>query len=233
LIIDPFDGDNGEYDLLVRYGIRNTSDIPVQTVKINVQRNLSTLWIKVHLDPNLLEYKTGDRIDAELRWGGYNSSLKFLWVWEIDDLLYEKCDKKCSWVYTNLSGEWNVCIFIEGDDNPVFSKSFMVKEKKKSNDIKWTRIMFNSIIFLIFVAAGIWGFFMYRKLKRYRINSRTEEGDAIPYIPQGFRSAPGIETGTRMDSDQVFYSDERGNNYTEDTESTIHDASNIRGEEGP
>ena len=49
VILTPFDGDGGEYILNVSYGLLNTTDNPVQKIKLIVRRNLSTIWFKVEL----------------------------------------------------------------------------------------------------------------------------------------------------------------------------------------
>jgi hypothetical protein len=232
ITIRPQDGDHGEYLLNISYGIVNGTKVSGRIVRLIVHRNLSSLWTNVTLHPKMKVYEVGDTVRSNLQWGGYFGQLDFYWIWEIEGSTYEQFHGDGSTIRLNLTGNWRMYLFVEGEEEPLQTLYFSVSEgsSEENDQISGTFILvlvFVLISLTVIVTCSI--VFVWKRRSRSAINETSiQEKDPVkPDLGPGQSVGPifqgeGYQIGPHH----------KGNHYTEDIESSPHDTSYLRREEG-
>ncbi|MBN1390502.1 MAG: hypothetical protein JXA22_07665, partial [Candidatus Thermoplasmatota archaeon] len=229
LSLSPEDGDSGSHMLNISYGIMNGTTAVSRNLMIIVDRNLSTFWLEVHLEPDKEVYGYGEPVWANRVYGGYDGSIETIWVWGSGDLLFERCSGVSSSVYLNISGEWYLYLFIDEGAPPIYSKSFMVNGERREEDaFPWSRTIM--IIVAVLIASLVLLLVTRKVMKVVRGQLEEARGDGTTDIvlPEGFRSAPRMNY---QNEEQYFESSD--NDYTAVDDSATHDTLDRRGEDAP
>ncbi|MBN1389179.1 MAG: right-handed parallel beta-helix repeat-containing protein [Candidatus Thermoplasmatota archaeon] len=229
LCVSPVDGDSAEYHLDISYGVVNGTSAGPEEMLLIVDRNLSTFWFEVHLEPDREVYEKGESAAASCVFGGYDGGIEVHWVWESGDLVFERCSGGYSLVYLNMSGEWFLYLLMDGEEQPLYSKSFMVSgEKKEENAFPWFRMIM--IIVALLIVSLILLSITKRVIKKVRsdLEESMRPANDDDLLPEGYKSAPRL---TYHNEEQFVESSD--NDYTAVDESAPHDALDGRGEESP
>ncbi|MGA1873190.1 MAG: Ig-like domain-containing protein [Thermoplasmatota archaeon] len=238
LSISPEDGDEGEYLIGISYGIINGSEVDPRTLRIVVHRNLSSFWFGVILVPDREAYDLGSVIGASCEWGGYNGTITLKWVWEVEGSVYSRVEGDMSSVRVNFSGTWNLTLLLEGNEAPLYSKSFRIRgdDDDDDDDVRfygsgapsWAVALVIILIILVLSVGGSLFYIKFRKLYHEWDQDKVGMNTGGPAEVYTLRMPPSM-----MGSEEFDIASNSGNDYTEGDGLTPHDASYLRGEEVP
>ncbi|MGA1848955.1 MAG: hypothetical protein ACMUHB_06410 [Thermoplasmatota archaeon] len=224
LTLSPFDGDHGNYVLLISMGITNGTEIIDRPILVNVNMNLSTMWFNVEIQPLREVYDQGERVETKVRWGGYNASLDLNWVCETRGSIVWVGWGESLVYYVNLSGEWELYLTLGEGGVRVYTYQFHVRElENDETGLPMGRLIFFILIGLLLIAVLIWASFMAKKILglNRKYHERIESDEIV--VPDGFRSAPSIQSPLDSSPDLRPGAGLSGNHYTEGWESSAHD----------